>query len=76
MLKNIALAAVVVLAVGCGAARPQRSTQDFSTAASMWARGDSLTAIKTSLSLRDEAQAKAYVGQGIMLSYERYQDVR
>ena len=76
MLKNIALAAVVVFAVGCGAARQSRPTQAYSEAANRFGNGETLDDIAVSMSLRDRDQAESYVAQGILDMYDRLQDLR
>ena len=72
MLKTIAIVVALVSAVGCGAARPQRPTQTFADAVGMYVHGASLAMIKTSLSLRDESEARSLVREGLMDAQHRY----
>jgi hypothetical protein len=75
MLKNIAIVAALV-AVGCGAGRPQRPTMEYSTALKVYLDTHDFKAVQHELALRDEDQAKDYVGRGIMDTYKVYNGQR
>ena len=72
MLNKIAIVAALVLATGCGASRPQRSTQTRQEVMRNWVDGDNCQQLQTKFQLESCDEARDLVRVSLIELNRRY----